>query len=143
LKSHLDYGLPLPIQHAAAAALTADPQMVRDIVERYEARLRALEAGLTRIGWEIASPDGGVCIWAKIPERFQGEGSLRFAERLLIERAVQITPGFVYGKAYDQWARFAAVAPQDTILEVVHRLSMVAPISADKEGGSGVRPLVH
>jgi alanine-synthesizing transaminase len=122
LKSHVDYGLPLPIQHAAAAGLTTDQDLVSVALSRYEARARALVAGLRRIGWDVDLPGGGVCVWAKIPDRFSEEGSLAFSERLLAETGILVTPGFLYGTAFDRLVRFALVVNQEKIIEVIDRL---------------------
>lgn len=132
LKSHVDYGLPLPIQHAAAAGLTTEQDLVSDMLHRYEARARTLVTGLQRLGWEVTLPGGGVCVWAKIPERYQGEGSLAFAERLVSETGVLVTPGFLYGKAFDSFVRFALVISQERILEVLERLERF-PARAEQE----------
>ena len=122
LKSHLDYGLPLPIQHAAAAGLVHDREILMPTLQRYEARATALVAGLTRQGWQVSVPDGGVCVWAQLPSRYQAETSLEFAQRLLQTTGIVLTPGFLYGKAFDHYVRFALVLSQEKIIEVVHRL---------------------
>ena len=130
LKSHIDYGLPLPIQHAAAAGLTVNQDLVADTVGRYETRARALISGLKRIGWDVALPSGGVCVWAKIPEKFSGLGSLDFAERLLRDFGVLVTPGFLYGDAFDEFIRFALVVSQEKIIEVIERIDQLSKTSS-------------
>ncbi len=122
LKSHLDYGLPLPLQHAAAAGLTTDQDLIGSALHRYEARARTLVTGLRRCGWDVYAPSGGVCIWAMLPEMYHREGSLAFAERLVSTTGVLVTPGVLYGKAYDSYVRFALVLSQEKIIEVVEHL---------------------
>jgi alanine-synthesizing transaminase len=122
LKSHLDYGLPLPIQHAAAAGLVHNHELLQPTLQRYEARARALVIGLARQGWHVSIPDGGVCVWAQIPDRYAAESSLGFALRLLQSTGVLVTPGFLYGKVCDRYVRFALVVAQEKIIEVIHRL---------------------
>lgn len=122
LKSHLDYGLPLPIQHAASAGLTNNQDIISSTLQRYEARARTLVTGLSRQGWQVEVPQGGVCVWAQLPSRYSEETSLEFAERLVKTQGIVVTPGFLYGKAFDNFVRFALVLSQEKIVEVTHRL---------------------
>ena len=52
LKSHADYGLFLPLQYAAAFALTSKEDLVRSTAKTYERRIKVLIQGLSRLGWE-------------------------------------------------------------------------------------------
>ncbi len=50
VRSQIDYGIFLPVQYAAIAALTGPQDSVREQCRLYEERCRALCRGLTRIG---------------------------------------------------------------------------------------------
>jgi alanine-synthesizing transaminase len=67
-KSIADYGIFLPLQYAAAIALTAKEKLVRPTVTHYERRSKILTKGLKSIGWQLEEPDAGACVWAKIPQ---------------------------------------------------------------------------
>jgi alanine-synthesizing transaminase len=138
-KAHSDYGLFLPLQHAAAVALTAQEDLVRPTVMTYQRRVRLLASGLRALGWQVEEPRAGACVWAKYPEALQvpprgeqpgaghatGERSVWVAERLLREAGVLVAPGIVFGPAYDGYVRFAAVVPEERIREVLSALGTV------------------
>ncbi len=53
LKSNTDYGMFIPFQKAAAAAITGDQSCVVTTREAYEHRRNVLCDGLTSIGWPV------------------------------------------------------------------------------------------
>lgn len=139
LKSHIDYGIFLPIQNAAAAALTTSEDLVSPVVEKYQHRARLLVQGLQRLGWEVSMPGAGATVWAKIPRAMSPEGSLAFALRLLNETGIMLTPGIVFGTEFDEYVRCALVVGEERIHEVLARLdhfmkSREAPLRAEAVG---------
>ncbi len=72
-KSVADYGLFLPLQFAAASALTATADLVRPTVTAYERRLKVLSHGLKRLGWSINDPVAGASVWARFPSELVQE----------------------------------------------------------------------
>lgn len=137
LKSHADYGLFLPLQYAAAVALTATEDLVRPTASTYERRLRVLSVGLKGLGWEIIEPRAGASLWCRYPQYLQASSgvseeprSVAVAERLLREAAVLVTPGVVFGPQFDDFVRFAAVAPEERMRDVVSALRKLMPNAA-------------
>jgi alanine-synthesizing transaminase len=128
-KSHSDYGLFLPLQYAASVALTAPQDLVRPTVMAYDRRLRVLAAGLRTLGWEVQDPQAGACLWAKYPADMMptGDGStsesVRVANELLRKTGVLVTPGVVFGDAWERYVRFSAVVTEERMREVVAALS--------------------
>ena len=55
LKSNLDYGMFLPVQAAAIAAITGDQSCVETTREAYRKRRDILCDGLTAIGWKVSA----------------------------------------------------------------------------------------
>jgi alanine-synthesizing transaminase len=93
LKSYLDYGVTLPVQRMALAALaecTAVPSRMAGV---YQSRRNALCAGLAEAGWDVPRPCGTMFVWARLPATARAGGSLAFAERLLREAHVAVSPG--------------------------------------------------
>lgn len=136
LKSHSDYGLFLPLQHAATVALTASDDLVRPTVAAYGRRLRALATGLKSLGWEVIEPKAGASLWCRYPRylALSTEGtkepmSVKVAERLLRQAGVLVTPGIVFGPEFDAFVRFAAVAPEERIRDVVSALRKLMPVA--------------
>ena len=130
-KSHSDYGLFLPLQYAASVALTTAHDVVRPTVMAYDRRLRVLATGLRRLGWEVQDPQAGACLWAKYPLSIVPESdvatsaSVRVAHDLLRKTGVLVTPGVVFGDAWDGYVRFSAVVTEERMREVVAALSEI------------------
>jgi alanine-synthesizing transaminase len=128
-KSHSDYGLFLPLQYAASVALTAPQDLVRPTVMAYDRRLRVLASGLRKLGWEVQEPQAGACLWTRYPDgivsREDGSmsASVRVANELLAKAGVLVTPGIVFGEAWDGYLRFSAVVTEERMREVVAALS--------------------
>jgi alanine-synthesizing transaminase len=128
LKSHSDYGLFLPLQYAAAVALTCTEDIVRPTVATYERRLKVLSSGIQRLGWSVAQPKAGACLWARYPAelsaRVESEGSrsIAVARHLLATTGVVVTPGIVFGEEFDDYIRFAVVTTEERLRDVVRIL---------------------
>jgi len=109
LKGYLDYGMFQPIQIAGIIALNESDDDVGRIVEVYRARRDVLVEGLNRIGWEVEKPKGTMFVWARLPEKVRGLGSMEFSKRLLSEAKVAVSPGMGFGQEGDEYVRFALV----------------------------------
>lgn len=135
LKAHVDYGIFLPLQHAAAAALTQDNRIAEQVTAQYEERCQLLVAGLQRLGWDVTPPRAGCSVWARLPEWLRREGSFAVSQRLLREAGVAVYPGAAFGVSkagasdsdrhfFDEWLRFALVVPPSRVRTVIDRLAM-------------------
>ncbi len=117
LKSNLDYGMFLPIQKAAAAALTGPQDCVETTRRAYERRRDVLVDGLNRIGWPIEKPKATMFVWARIPEAFPD--SETFTRELLKRAGVLVTPGAAFGPSGEGHVRIALVQDEDEMRDVV------------------------
>lgn len=115
IKSYLDYGAFTPIQVAATAALNGPQDYVDGIRARYRRRRDALVEGLARAGWEVEPPEATMFVWARVPERFRGAGSLAFAKDLLREARVAVSPGAGFGPGGEGWVRISLVENEQRI----------------------------
>ncbi len=122
LKAHLDYGTFLPIQYAAAAALSYEQDLTSRTVKVYEQRCRRLVDGLLKLGWNLTPPGAGAFVWARIPEMFRSGSSVAFAEELLREAGVLVMPGDLFGEQFSQFVRFSLVVNEQQIASVLERL---------------------
>jgi alanine-synthesizing transaminase len=109
LKGYLDYGMFQPIQIAAIIALNESDADVGKIADVYRSRRDVLVEGLNRIGWNVEKPKGTMFVWARLPEKIRGMGSLEFSKRLLTEAKVAVSPGIGFGQEGDEYVRFALV----------------------------------
>ena len=111
LKSNLDYGMFLPIQKAAIAAITGDQSGVADTRRAYEQRRNFLCDGLTALGWEVPRCASTMFVWAKIPAGFAD--SQTFCETLLEQAGMLVTPGSAFGPSGEGYVRMALVRTQE------------------------------
>ncbi len=125
LKSYYDYGIYTPIQVASIVALGGSQQCVKDIVKTYQSRRGTLVNGLRRIGWDVPLPKATFYLWARIPERFQGIGSMNFASLLLKEAKVAVAPGRGFGRYGEGYVRFALVENEHRLRQAVRGIKRV------------------
>lgn len=115
LKSNMDYGMFLPLQKAAIAAITGDQTEVGRVRAIYEERRDVLCEGLSRLGWKIAKPEATMFIWTRIPAHY--DTSEQFAMDLVTRAGVIVTPGSAFGPSGEGYVRLALV--QD--VEMLHQ----------------------
>lgn len=117
LRSQIDYGMFLPIQHAAAAALNGPQDSVERNRLEYQARRDALCGGLRSIGWKVPDSQGSMFVWAPLPAGYAG--SAEFCFELLERTGLLCTPGSAFGPLGEGHVRFALVRPVSVMREIV------------------------
>jgi len=122
LKSYLDYGTFQPIQIAATVTLNEAADYPTELSPVYESRRNALVDGLGRIGWDILRPRGTMFAWARIPEPYRDMGSVEFAELLVRDCDVAVSPGTGFGPGGDGHVRFALIENEQRIAQAVRGL---------------------
>lgn len=132
IKSYLDYGMFQPIQIASIIALNGPQDCVKTVVSRYERRRNVLVEGLNRIGWSVDYPRATMFLWARIPQKFVGMGSLEFSKLLLREAKVAVSPGIGFGEGGDEYVRFALVENEHRIQQAIRGMKQVL----QSEGGT-------
>ena len=115
LRSQIDFGMFLPIQKAAIAALEGPLDSVKEQCRQYQARRDALCDGLASIGWEKPNGKGTMFVWAKIPG--SRTDSMEFCMELMEKAGVIVTPGASFGPHGEGYVRFALVLPPEKIKE--------------------------
>ena len=120
LKSNIDYGLFLPIQKAAIAALQSPQEVIDKTREAYILRRDALIDGLNAAGWQIDKPKATMFVWAPVPKNFGT--SEEFVETLLKKSNVLVTPGSAFGLSGEGFVRMALVQTVDTMKKVAARI---------------------
>ncbi|HIT72477.1 LL-diaminopimelate aminotransferase [Tyzzerella sp. An114] len=117
IRTQIDYGIFIPVQKAAIAALNG-PQ---DILERnrleYQKRRDALCGGLRKIGWNVPDSEGTMFAWGPLPKGYTN--SEEFCMELLEKTGVICTPGSSFGSLGEGHVRFALVLPVEKIEELI------------------------
>ena len=116
-RSQIDYGVFLPVQYAAIAALTGPLDIVEEQRQEYEQRNKILCGGLRSIGWNVPDSQGTMFVWAKIPEEYSS--SVEFCLDLMEKTGVIVTPGTAFGSRGEGYVRMALVVGKDTIAELL------------------------
>jgi LL-diaminopimelate aminotransferase len=119
LKTNVDSGLFEAIQLAGAAALNG-PKAPIDEMNAIYARRRDLVVGALReIGVAVEPPRGTIYVWAPVPD---GHTSTSFAELVLEEAAVVVSPGSMYGPSGEGFFRISLTTPDERLTEALERL---------------------
>lgn len=120
LKSNIDYGMFLPIQKAAIAALTQDQSIVKETCETYHRRRNRIIAGAAAACLHIASCKSTMFLWAQITEGYGS--SEEFALNLLKCSGMLVTPGSSFGAYGEGFVRIALVQSDEVIEQALQAL---------------------
>ena len=120
LRSQIDYGIFLPVQHAAIAALNGPQDSVARNRAEYQARRDALCGGLRSIGWDVPDSQGSMFVWAPLP--CGRTNSVDFCFELLQRTGLLCTPGAAFGELGEGHVRFALVRPVPDMEEIVREV---------------------
>ena len=122
LRTQIDFGMFLPVQKAAIAALTGPLDSVKRQCGEYQARRDALCGGLRSIGWNVPDSHGSMFVWAPLPTGYTD--SMAFGLELIDKAGVICTPGFSFGPSGEGYVRFALTLPVERIREAVASIAV-------------------
>jgi LL-diaminopimelate aminotransferase len=118
LQSNVDSGAFRPILDAAVVALTGDPAWQVERNETYRQRRDLTVAGVRAAGLVAALPAAAIYVWARLPD---GIDDNVYADKLLEEAAVTVTPGSFFGPSGRGYVRLSLCTPTDRIREAMAR----------------------
>jgi len=124
VKSNLDSGVPQAVQRMAITALEGPQDCIEEHNRVYQRRRDRLVAALQALGLRLTPPKASLYVWARVPD---GETSTAYAERLLDEAAVVVTPGIGYGPSGEGYVRLSLTLPDERLEEGVRRLEALRP----------------
>ena len=116
-KSNMDSGMFLPLQLAAASALSLGRQWYEQQNEEYCAREKLGCAIFDALGLSYEPHQAGLFLWGRLPE---GVDCYQFCDYLLYEKGVFLTPGGIFGSAGERYMRLSLCAPQDVLEKVLN-----------------------
>ncbi len=119
LKTNIDSGVFQAIQEAGIVALTGNQESVETMKQIFARRRDIVVDGLTAIGIKVRRPRATFYIWAHVPA---GYTSADFAEKLIEEKGIVVTPGSGFGEAGEGYFRISLTAPEDRIEQALERL---------------------
>jgi LL-diaminopimelate aminotransferase len=119
LKTNVDSGLFEAVQLAGAAALTGPRGPIEETNAVYARRRDLVVDAMREIGVRIEPPKGTIYLWAPVPN---GHTSASFAELVLEQAAVVVSPGSMYGPSGEGFFRISLTTPDERIVEAMTRI---------------------
>lgn len=127
VKSQMDSGMFKPLQMAAVKALEAGPEWFSRLNDEYRRRKEHVWRLFDEIGAVYEKDSAGLFVWGKVgpdnpyaaggdPSKTLGE---RVSDKLLYEKGVFVTPGFIFGHGGDDYIRASLCAPIPTIEKAI------------------------
>ena len=123
LKSNVDTAQFIPIQKAAAMALTSDLSSVQENNREFLSRMELMYRILVESGFQLEKPRGTFYLWVKVPG---GYSSMEFAEKLLLEAGIIVTPGNAFGSYGEGYFRIALTVSKERLQEAGKRLQTLS-----------------
>lgn len=119
-KSNMDSGMFLPLQLAAVKALSADYSWFEQQNIIYKSRQKLVFELLDLLDCAYDRSQSGMFVWAKTPTHFSSGYEL--SDQILIENAVFITPGGIFGSQGNEYIRISLCAKEVIFKEVLQRI---------------------
>jgi aspartate/methionine/tyrosine aminotransferase len=119
-KSNMDSGMFLPLQLAAAKALSLPASWYEEVNKLYHRRKMVVEEMLEGMGCDFSKKQAGLFVWAKVPSGNSDGYSL--SDLLLYNANVFVTPGGIFGNAGKNYIRVSLCAPEEKIIESLDRI---------------------
>ncbi|MDD5665240.1 MAG: LL-diaminopimelate aminotransferase [Candidatus Omnitrophica bacterium] len=119
VKSNIDSGIFSAIQLAAVSALEGGFGHMQDMCSLYQKRRDVLIKGLNSLGWQVSSPKATFYLWIKVPKKYD---SIKFAEMILKQADIVVTPGVGFGRYGEGYIRMALTVSKDRMQEAIGRL---------------------
>lgn len=119
-KSNMDSGMFLPVQLAAATALSLERDWYDSVNEVYAKRREKVFELLDTLQCEYATNQVGMFVWAKIPTGVKDGYEL--SDQVLYNSNVFITPGGIFGTAGNQYIRVSLCGSITKFEEAIQRI---------------------
>jgi LL-diaminopimelate aminotransferase len=119
-KSNMDSGMFLPVQLAAAKALSLPASWYETVNNLYRTRKKAVEILLRELGCRFSLEQSGLFVWARVPDGIKDGYEL--SDLLLYQANVFVTPGGIFGSAGEKYIRVSLCASEEKIHECAQRV---------------------
>ena len=120
VKSNIDSGIFLPIQHAAIEALKNPAKWHEERNKILNGRRKTVFELLDLLDCTYDKNQAGMFVWAKLPVSVSSTG--QFVDELLNEANVFITPGFIFGSNGERFVRVSLCNNRQKINEAIQRV---------------------
>ncbi|SKB89375.1 Aspartate/methionine/tyrosine aminotransferase [Parapedobacter luteus] len=120
-KSNMDSGMFLPVQMAAAKALSLDPEWYQELNKTYSRRREKVYQLLDALACTYDKQQVGLFVWAKVPAS-QADG-YALSDEILRQSRVFITPGGIFGDGGNAYIRVSLCATEAVLDEALDRIA--------------------
>lgn len=120
VKSNMDSGMFLGLQHAAVEALKNREEWFTSLNHVYAERRKAANRILDALHCTYSEKQSGLFVWAKAPANIANVEKL--IDEILYETKVFITPGFIFGEAGKQFIRISLCSSIENLKEALDRI---------------------
>lgn len=127
VKSNMDSGMFLGLQHAAVEALKNGKEWFTSLNKMYADRKKVAKQLLDVLGCSYAEKQSGLFVWAKAPDHIKDVE--KWIDEILYGTKVFITPGFIFGEAGRRYIRISLCCTVEMLQEALDRIQK---FTADK-----------
>ena len=117
----MDSGMFLPVQLAAAKALSLDEKWYKHLNSIYDLRRGKVFELLEMLECTFSKNQAGLFVWASIPAQF--ESGFELSDEVLNNANVFLTPGGIFGDAGNSYIRVSLCAQEYVFQEAISRIS--------------------
>jgi aspartate/methionine/tyrosine aminotransferase len=119
-KSNMDSGMFLPVQLAAAKALSLGKEWQDEVNAVYRERREKVFELLKLLKCKFSREQAGLFVWARIPAKYKDGYAL--SDEVLYHSNVFITPGGIFGSGGDKYVRVSLCATVGKFEEAIERI---------------------
>lgn len=119
-KSNMDSGMFLPLQLAAAKALSLGKEWQEEVNAVYRQRQEKATELLQLLGCTFSRHQAGLFLWARIPDWYTDGYAV--SDEVLYGADVFITPGAIFGKGGEKYIRVSLCAPVEKFETAIRRI---------------------
>jgi LL-diaminopimelate aminotransferase len=121
-KSNMDSGMFLPVQLAAAKALSLGKDWYDSINAVYRKRRNKVFELLELLQCSFSKEQVGMFVWAQIPGNYKDCYAL--SDEILYHANVFITPGGIFGSAGERYVRVSLCSTEEKLQESIERVQL-------------------
>lgn len=120
VKSNMDSGMFLGLQHAAVEALKNGKAWFDQVNDLYARRKKVAVKLLDVLGCACAKDQAGLFVWAKAGDDVADVE--KWIDEILYATRVFITPGFIFGDAGKRYVRVSLCSTEESLQEALERI---------------------
>jgi aspartate/methionine/tyrosine aminotransferase len=141
VKSNMDSGMFLGIQHAATEALQNGDEWFTELNKMYGNRKKVAEQILNVLDCSYSQDQSGLFVWAKAPAIIPDVE--KWIDEILYGTKVFITPGFIFGEAGRRYIRISLCCTEDILKQALERIRKFQAIRIQHSGAQSATPITQ